>query len=115
VRGLLDGTGSSGAILKRRFLEIDREIGTLRRHQQAILHLLQSPDTNKRSKKTMTKEKWTGIMRATGFSDDEMDRWHFEFERAAPDDHQQFLEFLHIEPEEVARIREWSRTGKKTP
>ena len=38
-----------------------------------------------------------------------MHRWHAEFERSAPAEHQKFLEFLHIPSDEVARIREWSR------
>jgi len=100
---------SSGAILKRRFLEIDKEIGVLRRQQQAIVRLLKPPGKSDNRRQIMTKEKWTSIMRATGFSDEEMNRWHHEFEHAAPDDHQQFLEYLQIGPEEIARIREWSR------
>ena len=61
----------------------------------------------------MTKEKWVGIMRAAGFSDDDMHRWHIEFERSAPEDHQEFLGSLHITPDEIARIREWSRGAGK--
>jgi MerR family transcriptional regulator, thiopeptide resistance regulator len=118
IAALLDGASPAAAILKKRFLEIDREIVTLRKHQQAILRLLQPPDNTNQQRsnkyKAMTKQKWTDIMRATGFTDDDMNRWHFEFERAAPEDHQQFLEFLHIQPDEIAHIREWSRNrGKK--
>lgn len=113
----LSGGGvGAGAVLKRRFLEIDREIGVLRRQQQAILRLLKpsgQPDHNRREQ-IMTKEKWTAIMRASGFSDEEMTRWHCEFERSAPEDHQQFLEYLQIAPEEIGRIREWSRNGGQT-
>jgi hypothetical protein len=36
-----------------------------------------------------------------------------EFERSAPEDHQEFLEFLHIPADDIKRIREWSRKGKK--
>ena len=61
----------------------------------------------------MTKEKWTAILRDTGFTDEEMNRWHVEFERSAPDDHQQFLEYLQIEAGEIAHIRDWSRNGAK--
>ena len=61
----------------------------------------------------MTKDKWVEIMRATGFSEDDMHRWHVQFEQAAPDDHQQFLEFLHIQPDEIGKIRDWSRSGKR--
>ena len=57
----------------------------------------------------MTKEKWVSIMKSAGFTEADMHRWHVEFERSAPDDHQQFLEFLHIPPEETRTIRERSR------
>ena len=108
VQALLDAKPSAGAILNRRFLEIDREISVLRRQQQTILRL-QSDNKGK----LMTKDKWTAIMRATGFTDTEMIRWHVEFERSAPDDHQQFLEYLHIGAEEISHIRDWSRNGAK--
>ena len=57
----------------------------------------------------VTKEKWTAIMSAAGFTQDDMHRWHAEFEKSAPQEHQEFLEFLHIPEEEVKAIREWSR------
>ena len=56
----------------------------------------------------VTKEKWTSIMRAAGFTEDDMRRWHSEFEKNAPAEHQEFLEFLHIPKDEVSSIREWS-------
>jgi DNA-binding transcriptional MerR regulator len=99
----------SSAILKRRLLELDAEIEARRTHQKAILMLLQGT-TSLRRKKMMTKEKWTGIMRAAGFTDDDMNRWHVEFERSAPEDHQEFLGSLHIPADEIAKIREWSRS-----
>jgi hypothetical protein len=57
----------------------------------------------------VTKEKWTAIMKAAGFSDEDMHRWHAEFEKSAPDEHQEFLEFLHIPSDELSRIRAWSK------
>ena len=59
----------------------------------------------------ITKDKWVSIMRSCGFSDDQMHRWHEEFERSAPQEHQEFLEFLHISAGEIGTIREKSRTG----
>ena len=41
-------------------------------------------------------------MRSAGFTDEQMRRWHMEFEKSAPEEHQEFLEFLHIPAEEVA-------------
>jgi len=60
----------------------------------------------------MTKDRWVAIMKASGFSESDMHGWHVEFEKSAPDDHQQFLEFLHIPQEEVRSIREWSRKAQ---
>jgi hypothetical protein len=39
-----------------------------------------------------------------------MHRLHTEFESNAPNEHQEFLEFLHIPEAEIRYIREWSRT-----
>jgi DNA-binding transcriptional MerR regulator len=111
IRALLHQPESGAAsILKRRLLELDSEIAALRGHQHSILKLLQSKNSLRRNK-TMTKEKWTSIMHATGFSEADMRRWHVEFERSAPADHQEFLEFLHIPATEIMQIREWSRKG----
>ncbi|MGB8261345.1 MAG: MerR family transcriptional regulator [Terracidiphilus sp.] len=110
IRLLLDRPASQAAtVLKRRLTELDQEIGALRAHQQAILKLLEHRALGK--EKTMTKEKWVSIMRACGFTEEQMHGWHAEFERSAPAEHQEFLEFLHIPPEEVAAIRQKSRTG----
>jgi hypothetical protein len=48
-------------------------------------------------------------MRSAGFSDDDMHRWHAQFEKSAPGEHQEFLEFLHIPADEIQSIRDWSR------
>ena len=96
------------ALLRRRLRELDSEIGRLRKHQRVILRLLQSK-TILRRMKDMTKEKWVSIMKAAGFSEDDMRRWHREFEKAAPEDHSEFLAYLHITEQEIKSIREWSR------
>jgi MerR family transcriptional regulator, thiopeptide resistance regulator len=59
----------------------------------------------------ISKEKWVSIMRSCGFSEDQMHRWHAEFERSAPEEHQEFLEFLHIPAAEIKTIRNQSRAG----
>ena len=96
------------ALLRRRLQELDSEIGRLREHQRVILRLLQSKSILRRTK-NMTKDKWVSIMKAAGFSEDDMRRWHREFEKAAPEDHNEFLNFLHIPAAEIKSIRDWSR------
>jgi MerR family transcriptional regulator, thiopeptide resistance regulator len=99
------------AVLNRRLLELDSEIETKRSHQRAILALLKAEDPLGTNHK-MTKEKWTSIMRSAGLDEAAMHRWHIEFERSAPADHQLFLEFLHIPPAEIEAIRDWSRPSE---
>lgn len=109
IKAILDRRQEGAqAVLKKRLAEIQREIDELRNHQNVILTLLKNRGGLGRTK-TMTKDKWVAIMRSAGFTDADMHRWHGEFERSAPADHQEFLEYLHISTEETQRIREWSR------
>ncbi|HVO61676.1 MAG TPA: MerR family transcriptional regulator [Terriglobales bacterium] len=109
IRLLLGSPESeAAALLKRRLRELETEIGELRGHQAAILRLLRSKDILRRTK-DMTKDKWVSIMKSAGFSEDDMHRWHREFERAAPEDHQEFLHYLHIPEQEIRDIRQWSK------
>jgi DNA-binding transcriptional MerR regulator len=111
IRMALDRPGGAAAtVLERRLIDIDAEIDTLRGHQRAILSLLQRSRSFRRAD-MMTKERWVTIMRAAGFNEDDMRRWHQEFEKSAPADHQEFLEYLHIGTDEIAAIRAWSRTA----
>jgi DNA-binding transcriptional MerR regulator len=109
IRSLLDTRGNdASAVLRRRFLEIGAGIERLREHQRAIARLLRGTDQLRRNA-VVTKEKWTSIMRSAGFSEEDMRRWHKEFEKSAPSEHQEFLEFLHIPPAEIKTIRDWSK------
>jgi len=99
--------GDATAVLQRRLREIAGEIETLKEHQRAIARLLGATNRLRRNQ-MVTKEKWVEIMRAAGFTEEQMHRWHREFEKAAPAEHQEFLEFLHIPAGEVKQIREWS-------
>ncbi|MGO9325475.1 MAG: MerR family transcriptional regulator [Terracidiphilus sp.] len=101
--------GDAASVLQRRLMELDGEIRNLRDHQAAILKLL-SHGTLRRGK-MITKQKWVSIMKGCGLSDEQMHRWHSEFERSAPEEHQEFLEFLHIPAPEIKTIRDQSRKG----
>lgn len=114
IRFILERSSSDAAgVLKRRLAELGMEIEKLRDHQRAIARLLKENDQFRRFK-MITKEKWVEVMRASGFSDEDMHRWHAQFEKSAPEEHQEFLEFLHIPPEEIGSIRDWSR-GEREP
>ena len=109
IRALLERPDSgAAAVLERRLAELGGEIERLRGHQRAILQLLRKADATWR-KQVITKEKWVVIMKGAGFTEADMHRWHAEFERSAPAEHQEFLEFLHVPAAEVEAIRAWSR------
>jgi len=113
IRRVLDRTGGqAAAVLERRLVAIDAEIEALRGHQRAILRLLQRSSSFRRHQ-MITKDMWVSIMHAAGFTEADMERWHTEFERHAPQEHQEFLEFIHIGAEEIATIRAWSRKGRR--
>jgi DNA-binding transcriptional MerR regulator len=104
------GESDAAAVLKRRLVALDGEIETRRAHQRAILKLLKNDSIGR--KKMITKEKWVSIMKASGLTEADMHRWHAEFEKAAPEEHQEVLEFLHIPAAEIRTIRDWSARGE---
>lgn len=115
IRCILDAPQSAAAaVLRRRLVELSAEIERLHDHQRAIARLLRGANQTRRIP-MVTKEKWVAIMRAAGFTEEDMHRWHGEFEKSAPQEHQEFLEFLHIPKEEVKSIREWSRAASSRP
>ena len=94
--------------LEGRLLTINSEIQKLRNQQKVILNILEN-ETLARDSRLMTKEVWVSILKAAGLDDAGMKNWHIEFERTSPEAHQDFLESLGIEKDEVAAIRDWSR------
>jgi DNA-binding transcriptional MerR regulator len=114
IRALLDRPENDpSSVLKRRLVELNAEIERLRAHQGAILKLLRTKNPFWRIK-VMTKDKWVSIMKAAGFKEADMRRWHAEFEKSAPAEHQEFLEYLRIPAGEIRSIREWSRGEAKS-
>lgn len=105
--------GSVGEALERRLLAIHGEIAGLRKQQKVILHLLQEGEAGRRAR-TLDKAAWVELLRATGLDEGDMERWHAEFERMAPEAHQDFLESLGIDAAEIASIRARSRTEWST-
>ena len=53
----------------------------------------------------MNKEDWVAMFREAGMSDDTMMKWHRLFETRHPEAHEDFLVWLGISSDEIARIR----------
>src|SRR5437868_2527573 len=72
IRSLLEAPpNDASAILRRRLSELSVGIERLRDHQRAIARLLKSTDQLRRIP-MVTKEKWTAIMSAAGFTNEDM-------------------------------------------
>ena len=107
ARVLDSGDSDLSELLERRLRSLNGEIRDMRRQQKMLVTLLRNKEALHEARH-LDKESWTAILRATGLSDDDMRRWHVEFERLSPEAHRDFLESLGIDDDEVARIREWS-------
>jgi len=95
-------------ILQGRLQALEKDIAELRRQQHCIVQLLQQESIYDEDH-MITKERWVEIMRAAGLGEQDMRNWHAQFEKMEPEAHQEFLESLGIEPDEIRKIREHSR------
>ena len=105
IRRALDGASEGlAAVLEERISELDGDIERLRDQQRLIAGLLERPDLLRRER-VLDKRTWVDLLAASGMSEADMERWHDEFERAAPAKHQRFLELLGLPAAEIAAIR----------
>ena len=110
---ILDGAADElSEVLEGRLEDLNREISALRQQQRVILGLLQRRSSLTGPGRTavgvMNVQRWTELLAASGFSEEDMRQWHVTFERHDPLGHREFLEFLCLPEEEVARIRGWA-------
>ena len=132
-----ENAGPTAAILEHRLESLEREIAARHQQQREIVRLLEqlavskvlekrgpgkrptkaprlatAKDTLQSKENAMVnKERWVEIMRAAGFTEQAMRQWHRSFETMEPDAHQEFLESLAIPADEIARIRQWSKSN----
>ena len=109
IQQILDGsTNKVAAILEGRLGALNTEIAALREQQRVVVRLLRNR-AKLRGARAMDKQAWVALLRATGLTEDEMRKWHVEFERMAPEAHRDFMESLGIPTDEIRSIRRASR------
>lgn len=106
-----ESKGKVSKALQKRLSTINSEIHERRQQQQRIVNILKNSKLLKKTR-FMNKEHWIELLRQSGFTENDMSRWHTTFENNSPEAHQDFLESIGIPDSEVASIREYSRTGK---
>lgn len=100
-------------LLEARLLGLSEDIARLRRQQRQLATILAAP-AFRTARRAVDKARWTDMLSQAGFSDDDMARWHADFERDAPGEHKAFLASLGLPAAEVAAIRRWSRRVGET-
>lgn len=110
IASLLDKKDDDlNAALEHRLFAINSEIQGLRNQQKVILRILENKNLEMEAR-VLTKEYWVSLLKAAGLDNEGMKNWHIEFERTSPESHQDFLESIGIEPDEIKSIRSWSKT-----
>lgn len=109
IRRILAGPREALAeALERRLVALQAEQARLRAQQDVIIRVLQRPDLARRYR-GLDRHGWTALLRAVGLDEAAMLRWHAEFERMAPEAHQDFLEAIRIQPAAARLIRSAAR------
>ena len=109
IRTVLSSGGKPGmTLLEKRLRETADNIVGLKKQQRMLAGLLRRAAGGKQLA-TVDAALWVEMLEAAGMDDAAKKRWHVEFERRAPEGHQEFLLSLGIPAGEVARIRRWSR------
>jgi DNA-binding transcriptional MerR regulator len=95
------------SLLEKQLKNLNKEIQKLRYQQQVIINLLKN-NSKLNETRVMDKKTWIALLEATGLDDEARKRWHTQFEKMAPEVHQDFLESLGIPPQEIELIRKLS-------
>ncbi len=109
IKHLLEAPGTRLVeILERRLGDLNSEIQRLQEQQRMVVGLLENHGRLGRVR-VMNRERWISLLAASGFNEEDMRRWHAEFERAAPRKHKEFLEVLCFSDKEIRSIRARAR------
>lgn len=94
--------------LEKRLDTINDEIQALREQQQVVVKLIKNRSVQKMTR-FVSKDQWVAMLRGAGLDDEGMKAWHKAFEKNAPEAHQDFLESIGIDADEITHIRAWSK------
>jgi len=94
--------------LEQRLLRINNEMQELRNQQKIIVQIV-GAEGDSRNSNMMNKETWVSMLKSAGLDENGMKKWHCEFEATSPEAHQEFLESIGIDDDEIRMIRKWSK------
>jgi DNA-binding transcriptional MerR regulator len=109
IRAVLSSGGKPGAkLVEQRMREMAATIQGLKNQQRLLAGML-SRIASGNPPPAVDRELWVEMLEAAGMDQNARNRWHKEFERRAPEGHNEFPISLGIPKEEVVRIRRWCR------
>jgi DNA-binding transcriptional MerR regulator len=109
IKKILDAPENAiTAVLEDRLNGLNEEINRIRRQQQVIAGMLKNNRLLKRLR-LINKDTLVSVLSSAGFTEEGMGRLHAELERASPKAHQEFLESLGIDADEIKEIRDYSK------
>ncbi len=109
VRRILDGPREAmSSALERRLAALQEELSRIRAQQDVIIRILKRPELARRYR-GLDVHGWVRLLQAVGLDEPAMLRWHAEFERMAPEAHQEFLASLRVPKAQASRIRQAAR------
>ncbi len=109
IRGVLSSGGKPGTrLLEERLRQTAEKIVGLKNQQRLLAGMLRQVASGKRPSMVDVKL-WVKMLRAAGMDQNGMNRWHSEFERRAPEGHQEFLLSLGLSRQQVEEVRRLSR------
>ena len=109
IRDVLSSGGKPGArLLDKRIRETVAAIVDLKNQQRILAGMLRRIASGSTSG-PVDVDLWVEMLEAAGMGAPARKRWHAEFERRAPEAHDEFLLVLGIPRDEVMKIRRWSR------
>ena len=108
IRSILEsGKDKINVILKRRLQELGEQSLALHKQQRLIAGML-NVRLNGRPLAHVDKETWINMLKTAGMDEKAMGKWHAEFEKLAPEAHNDFLLSIGISQSEAVRIRKYS-------
>ena len=115
IGNVLSSGGKPGVkLLDKRMRETAATIVDLKNQQRALAAMLSRIAAGK-SQPPIDVKLWVEMLEAAGMDQRARKRWHAEFERRAPDAHNEFLLSLGLASDEVLKIRRWSRGDISSP
>lgn len=97
------------AALEQRLAALNEELDHVRAQQKLVIQLLGREQGQLRCR-GMDVAQWVGMLAEAGVDEAGRRRWHQAFERDNPDAHQEFLESLGLDEEQIAELRRRSRS-----